>query len=134
MPGRRYAEFASLLGDFQPLCTQTSTEMFGEIAWNGLRLVVAHDPVTALEQQAKRKAKMVELEDLAKGWAGKLDGQDQGAKKKGRKLSDSGTKAPRVRHQSDVRKHKIITWTFIRHDIDLVNGLRRIDFRTTSGS
>lgn len=93
VPGRRYAEFASLLGDFQPLCTQTRTEMVGEIAWNGLRLVVAHDPVTALEQQAKRKAKMVELEDLAKGWAGKLDGQDQGAKKKGRKLSDSGTKA-----------------------------------------
>ena len=93
VPGRRYAEFASLLGDFQPLCTQASTEMVGEIAWNGLRLVVAHDPVTALEQQAKRKAKMVELEDLAKGWAGKLDGQDQGAKKKGRKLSDSGTLA-----------------------------------------
>ena len=93
VPGRRYAEFASLLGDFQPLCTQTSTEMVGEIAWNGLRLVVAHDPVTALEQQVKRKAKMVELEDLAKGWAGKLDGQDQGAKKKGRKLSDSGTLA-----------------------------------------
>ncbi len=93
VPGRRYAEFASLLGDFQPLCTQSSTEMVGEVAWNGLRLVVAHDPVTALEQQVKRKAKMVELEDLAKGWAGKLDGQDQGAKKKGRKLSDSGTKA-----------------------------------------
>ena len=93
VPGRRYAEFASLLGDFQPLCTQNSTEIVGEIAWNGLRLVVAHDPVAALEQQVKRKAKMVELEDLAKGWAGKLDGQDQGAKKKGRKLSDSGTKA-----------------------------------------
>ena len=93
VPGRRYAEFASLLGDFQPLCTQTSTEMVGEIAWNGLRLVVAHDPVTALEQQVKRKAKIIELEDLAKGWAGKLDGQDQGAKKKGRKLSDSGTLA-----------------------------------------
>ena len=93
VPGRRYAEFASLLGDFQALCAPASTEMVGEIAWNGLRLVVAHDPVTALEQQVKRKAKMVELEDLAKGWAGKLDGQDQGAKKKGRKLSDSGTKA-----------------------------------------
>lgn len=93
VPGRRYAEFASLLGDFQALCTHTSTEIVGEIAWNGLRLVVAHDPITALEQQVKRTAKMVELEDLAKGWAGKLDGQDQGAKKKGRKLSDSGTKA-----------------------------------------
>ncbi len=93
VPGRRYAEFASLLDDFQLQCTQASTEIVGEIAWNGLRLVVAHDPATALEQQIKRKAKMVELEDLAKDWAGKLDGQDQGAKKKGRKLSDSGTKA-----------------------------------------
>ena len=93
VPGRRYAEFASLLDDFQIKCAQTSTEIVGEIAWNGLRLVVAHDPVTALEQDVKRKAKMVELEDLAKGWTGKLDGQDQGEKKKGRKLSDSGTKA-----------------------------------------
>jgi transposase len=93
VPGRRYAEFASLLDDFQLKCAQTSTEIVGEIAWNGLRLVVAHDPVTALEQHVKRKAKMLELEDLAKGWTGKLDGQDQGEKKKGRKLSDSGTKA-----------------------------------------
>ena len=35
---------------------------------------------------------------------------------------------------TSLRKHKLITCTFIRHDIDLVNGLRRIDFRTTSGS
>ena len=47
----------------------------------------------ALDQHQKRKATMVELELQAKGWAGKLDGQDQGAKKRGRKLSDSGTKA-----------------------------------------
>ena len=35
--GRRFAEFAGMLGDFQPLCTQTCTETVGEIAWNGLR-------------------------------------------------------------------------------------------------
>jgi len=92
-PGRRYAEFAGLLDEFQQKCMQASTEIVGEIKWNGLRLIAAHDPLTALEQRVKRSAKMTELEDLAKGWVGKLDGQDQGVKKKGRKLSDSGVKA-----------------------------------------
>ncbi len=93
VPGRRYNEFAALLGDFQQKCAQASTEITGEVAWNGLRLVVAHDPATALEQQQKRRAQMAELQAQAKGWAGKLDEQDQGQKKKGRKLSDSGAKA-----------------------------------------
>jgi hypothetical protein len=93
VPGRRYTEFAGLLGEFQQKCMQASTEIVGEIDWNGLRLIVAHDPLTALEQRVKRSAKMAELEKLAKGWVGKLDGQDQGVKKKGRKLSDSGVKA-----------------------------------------
>ena len=93
VPGRRYAEFAGLLDEFQQKCMQASTEIVGEIDWNGLRLIAAHDPLTALERRVKRSAKMAELEDLAKGWVGKLDGQDQGVKKKGRKLSDSGVKA-----------------------------------------
>ena len=93
VPGRRYTEFADLLEDFQRKCAQSSTETTGEIAWNGLRLVVAHDPVVALEQQQKRRAKMAELEALASGWVGKLEGQDAGVSKRGRKLSDSGTKA-----------------------------------------
>jgi transposase len=93
VPGRRYHEFADLLEPLQAQCAKASTEITGEVAWNGLRLVVAHDPQTALEQHQKRKAAMAELETQAKGWAGKLDGQDQGQKKRGRKLSDSGTKA-----------------------------------------
>ena len=93
VPGRRYTEFADLLEDFQHTCDQCGTETTGEIAWNGLRLVVAHDPVVALEQRQKRRAKMAELEALASGWVGKLEGQDEGVKKRGRKLSDSGTKA-----------------------------------------
>ena len=93
VPGRRYHEFATLLEPLQVQCAKASTEITGEVAWNGLRLVVAHDPQTALEQHQKRKAAMAELELQAKGWAGKLDGQDQGTKKRGRKLSDSGTKA-----------------------------------------
>ena len=93
VPGRRYTEFADLSEEFQRTCDQCGTETTGEIAWNGLRLVVAHDPVVALEQRQKRRAKMAELEALASGWVGKLEGQDEGVKKRGRKLSDSGTKA-----------------------------------------
>lgn len=93
VPGRRYHEFADLLQPLQAQCAKASAEITGEVAWTDLRLVVAHDPATALEQHQKRKAAMAELELQAKGWAGKLDGQDQGQKKRGRKLSDSGTKA-----------------------------------------
>jgi len=93
VPGRRYHEFADLLEPLKEQCAKALTEITGEVAWNGLRMVVAHDPQTALEQHQKRKAVMTELETQAKGWAGKLDDQDQGAKKRGRKLSDSGTKA-----------------------------------------
>lgn len=93
VPGRRYHEFADLLQPLQQQCVKASLEITGEVAWNGLRMVVAHDPVAALELHQKRKVAMTELETQAKGWAGKLDDQDQGAKRRGRKLSDSGTKA-----------------------------------------
>ena len=93
VPGRRYHEFSNLLQPLQEQCAKATTEITGEVAWNGLRMVVAHDPATGLEQHQKRKAAMAELETQAKGWAGKLDDQDQGAKKRGRKLSDSSTKA-----------------------------------------
>ena len=93
VPGRRCHEFADLLEPLQAQCAKATTEITSEVAWNDLRLVVAHDPATVLEQHQKRKAAMAELELQAKGWAGQLDGQDQGQKKRGRKLSDSGTKA-----------------------------------------
>ena len=47
VPGRRYHEFADLLGEFQQQCVQASEEITGEVPWNGLRLVVTHDPATA---------------------------------------------------------------------------------------
>jgi len=93
VPGRRYNEFAQLLDEFQKKCVAAKTEITGEVAWNGLRLVLAHDPATALEQQQKRNDQMSELEQQAKGWVGKLDEQDLGQKRKGRKLSESGAKA-----------------------------------------
>jgi transposase len=93
VPGRRYSEFVELLSPLQQQCIQASAEITAEVAWNDLRLVLAHDPATALEQRQKRQAKINELQTQANAWVGKLDAQDQGAKKRGRKLSDSGAKA-----------------------------------------
>lgn len=108
VPGRRYHEFADLLGPFQTQCAQASQEITGEVAWNGLRLVVAHDPVTAQEQSLTHQAKMDELEKLATTWSGKLEGQDQGEVKRGRKLSDSGTKARFYHEVCEARLSKIL--------------------------
>lgn len=93
VPGRRYSEFVDLLNPLQQQCIEASAEITAEVAWNDLRLVLAHDPTTALERQKKRQAKFDELQTQAKEWVGKLDVQDLGAKKRGRKLSDSGAKA-----------------------------------------
>jgi transposase len=93
VPGRRYSEFVDLLNPLQQQCIQASAEITAEVAWNELRLVLAHDPATALEQRQRRQAKINELQSQANAWVGKLDEQDLGAKKRGRKLSDSGAKA-----------------------------------------
>ena len=88
--------------------TGAGAHITGEVAWNGLRLVVAHDRATALAQQQERRVRMDELENLAKDWAGKLDGQDQGARKRGRKLSDSGAKARFYHAVCEARWGKIL--------------------------
>lgn len=104
VPGRRYSEFVDLLNPLQQQCTEASAEITAEVAWNDLRLVLAHDPATALEQRQKRQSKMNELQTQANAWVGKLDEQDQGSKKRGRKLSDSGAKA---RFYHEVRESRL---------------------------
>jgi len=104
VPGRRYSEFVELLSPLQQQCNQASTEITAEVAWNDLRLVLAHDPATALEQRQKRQSKIDDLQAQANVWVGKLDAQDQGAKKRGRKLSDSGAKA---RFYHEVRESRL---------------------------
>ncbi len=108
VPGRRYNEFAQLLEPFQKHCAQASIEITAEVAWNGLRLCVAHDPDTAGSQGSARKAKMNELEQLAATWTGKLEAQDQGQVKRGRKLSDSGAKARFYHEVCEARLGKIV--------------------------
>jgi len=104
VPGRRYSEFVELLNPLQQQCIEASAEITAEVAWNDLRLVLAHDPATALEQRQKRQSKMNELQTQANAWVGKLDEQDQGSKKRGRKLSDSGAKA---RFYHEVRESRL---------------------------
>ena len=104
VPGRRYSEFVDLLNPLQQQCIEASAEITAEVAWNDLRLVLAHDPATALEQRQKRQSKMNELQTQANAWVGKLDEQDQGSKKRGRKLSDSGAKA---RFYHEVRQSRL---------------------------
>jgi len=67
--------------------------VIGELAWQDLRLVVAHDPDMAQGMREARQAKMTDLEAQAAAWVGKLDAQDEGVKARGKKLSDSGAKA-----------------------------------------
>ena len=93
VPGRRYREFADLMGEFQVQCVEAEQEIVGELPWRELRLVVAHHPEIARDAQALRRERIETLEAQAKAWVGKLDAQDAGVKARGKKLSDSGAKA-----------------------------------------
>ena len=84
VPARRYGELGGTLAalDFQ--------DGLAEGTFAGHRLVVAHDPVRAAEQAAKRRARIQELEDFAQTLVRKLDAQDEGQSARGRKASDRG--------------------------------------------
>ena len=112
VPGRRYSEFVELLGplhaeQFAP----TSQEVLGESQWNGLRLIVAHDPRVAFEAGAKRDRLIQALERQAAQWAGKLDEQDAGLRRRGRKLSDGGARARFYHAVCDAHLARIGWWT-----------------------
>ena len=98
VPGRRYGEFVQTLQDFQRKVVTAKEEIIDEVRWNQSRLVIAHNPVQALEQTSLRRQRIAELQAKAQQWAGKLDGQDAGNTTRGRKLSDSGAKA-RLYHE-----------------------------------
>ena len=93
VPGRRYGEFTELLQPLHDAACGKPEQTVAESAWEGHRLIVAHDPVRAQEQTSMRNARIADLRARAEQLAGKLDGQDAGATHRGRKLSDSGAKA-----------------------------------------
>jgi transposase len=93
VPGRRYGEFEEVLQPFQARALQANEETVDEARWQGWRLVVAHNPERAGEQTLLRRQRIQALEQRAAQLAGKLDAQEAGERRHGRKLSDSGAKA-----------------------------------------
>ena len=116
VPGRRYAEFARVLAEVQPLCLAAKHEVVGEVPWTPAkakdsavkRLVWAHNPQRAAEQSAQRQARMDELLAHAEQCVVKLDAQDAGQTARGRKLSDAGAKARLYHEVIEARLGRII--------------------------
>lgn len=108
VPGRRYGEFVEVLGPMAERCAVAREELVEEVQWQGHRLVVAHEPVQALEQTALRQSRIDALTQRAAQLAGKLDAQDEGQVQRGRKLSDSGAKARFFHEVSDAHLARII--------------------------
>ena len=109
VPGRRYGDFVDLLAPFhEAQCANARQEVLGEVAWNKLRLIIAHDPQVALDAGAKRDSRIQALEKQAAQWTGKLDAQDTGKKGRGRKLSDGGARARFYREVCDAHLSRII--------------------------
>lgn len=109
VPGRRYTDFAELLAPFHAAqCADAKQEVRGETTWNDLRLIIAHDPQVAAEAGGKRNALIESLEQKAAEWAVKLDGQDSGTRKRGRKLSDGGARARFYRAVCEAHLTRII--------------------------
>ncbi|KIN89305.1 IS1634 family transposase [Thauera sp. SWB20] len=109
VPGRRYNEFIELLEPFhEQQCATATQEVISEQAWSALRLVVAHDPVTAATKTQQRNARIDALIRQADEWSGRLTEQDEGVKHRGRKLSDSGAKARFYHAVSEAHLARII--------------------------
>ncbi len=85
-----------------------SSEVIDETRWGEHRLVIAHDPITAPEQSAQRQCKIDALHARAAELAGKLDAQDDGVVRRGRKLFDSGAKARFFHEVSEAHLSRII--------------------------
>ena len=123
VPGRRYGEFEEILASFQAKAGHAETEIVDETTWQSVRLVVAHNPERAREQTDLRRQRIATLQQRADELAAKLDGQDAGQVRRGRKLSDSGAKARFFHEVADARLSRIIK-------VDLASDLFTYDIDT----
>ncbi len=123
VPGRRYGEFEETLAAFQVKASQAEAEIVDEATWQSQRLVVAHNPDRAREQTDLRRQRIATLQQRADELAAKLDDQDAGQVRRGRKLSDSGAKARFFHEVADARLSRIIK-------VDLASDLFTYDIDT----
>lgn len=84
VPARRYSELGATLEGLK------FADGLAEGRFADHRLVVAHDPLRAAEQSAKRRARIAEIELLGETLVTKLDAQDDGASARGRRATDRG--------------------------------------------
>lgn len=84
VPARRYGELGGTLEGLR------FEDGLAEDRFAEQRLVVAHDPLRAAEQSARRRARIAELDVFAEKLVGKLDAQDEGLTERGRRASDRG--------------------------------------------
>ena len=112
VPGRRYGDFVDLLEPINARVNaagqEATEETIDEAQWQGLRLVVAHNPQQAAEQTANRQARIDQLRQRADQLVGKLDSQDAGKVHRGRKLSDAGVTARFFHEVSEAHLTRII--------------------------
>lgn len=95
VPGRRYGDFKDILSQIHQTegLDQAKKEVIGQALWGQYKLVWAHNPEVANQQTRQRRQTIKDITQEADYKASKIDGQEQGKRSKGRKLSDSGTKA-----------------------------------------
>ena len=108
VPGRRHGDFVELLAMLQGRAEGATAEVIDELGWRGLRLVVAHNPEQAHELTQRRRDCIAVLQTRAQVLVGKLDEQDAGQTRRGRKLSDSGAKARFFHEVCEARVANII--------------------------
>lgn len=109
VPARRYHELGGTL-DHMHFAADTASIAEGHFAEH--RLVVAHDPIRAAEQSAKRRAKIKELQDFAESLVHKLNAQDEGKTERGRRASDRGAYARFQRALADAELTRYIQADF----------------------
>jgi hypothetical protein len=92
VPARRYGDLATPVRDLHEHLdwARAVDEPIGESHWQGRRLVVAHDPVRAVEQSAERDRRLAEIERQGAAWVQRLLGETRAA---GRRLTVKGAAA-----------------------------------------
>jgi hypothetical protein len=108
VPGRRYGDFVDILEPINARARASEQETIDEAQWQGLRLVVAHNPLQAAEQTSSRQARIDQLRQRADQLVGKLDSQEAGQVHRGRKLSDAGVTARFFHEVSEAHLKRII--------------------------